>query len=146
MSIYTIGQLSQETGCHIESIRQYERKGLIKKPYRTESGHIRYNEQHASVLKLIMQFRRADFSLQDIKSILDDLNDDYAPCGKIENHGLKYAYLIEKKKKALHACEEMLGEIGKTCITCHKANKNTIINDCPLVSGLISEFEPKKLL
>lgn len=143
MQVYAIGELSKITGCHIESIRQYERKGLINKPFRTESGHRRYNNQHLSVLRLIMQFRRADFSLKDIKSILDDLNNNYAPCGKMENHMLKYALIIEEKRKQLDMCETLLEDMTNECTRCHLNKDGVIIDKCLIIEDLVERANPE---
>lgn len=149
MQVYSIGELSQLTGCHIESIRQYERKGLINKPYRTENGHRRYGKHHLSVLRMIMQFRRADFSLNDIKLVLDDLNQDFAPCGKMENSMLKYAQIIEDKRKALDQCEDMIETMTGSCLRCHVASDSTIMNKCLIIEDLVQlalEREKRKSL
>lgn len=141
LEMYSIGDLARATECHIESIRQYERKGLLKKPPRTQNGHRRYTDQHVSVLRLIRQFRRADFSLNEIKAIIDQLNASYAPCGRIEVNLLAHSLKVEEKRKELDRCEQMLEDMAQTCIGCHKAFRDTIIDDCPLVQKLSAQGE-----
>lgn len=59
-----IGELSRNTGCNIETIRYYERLGLLHKPLRTEGGHRLYNTTNQQRLLFILRARRLGFSLE----------------------------------------------------------------------------------
>jgi MerR family transcriptional regulator, mercuric resistance operon regulatory protein len=66
-----IGKLAAETGVNIETIRYYERVGLLDIPPRTGGRHRVYNEQAAQRLTFIRRSRELGFSLEDIRTLLD---------------------------------------------------------------------------
>ena len=61
----TIGRLSKRTGCNIETIRYYERIGLLPKPPRTEGGHRLYNNEHIKRLTFVRRSRELGFTLDE---------------------------------------------------------------------------------
>ncbi|MCH8323056.1 MAG: MerR family transcriptional regulator, partial [Proteobacteria bacterium] len=71
-----IGELSLKTGVHIETIRYYERLKLIPKPGRSEAGHRVYSESHAKRLAFIRRCRGLDFSLAEIRYLLQTAEAD----------------------------------------------------------------------
>ena len=52
-----IGSLSKQTGCNIETIRYYEREGLLPNPPRTDGGHRMYDDEHLKRLTFIRRSR-----------------------------------------------------------------------------------------
>ncbi|MDW4653156.1 MerR family transcriptional regulator, partial [Escherichia coli] len=65
-----IGGLAGETGTNIETIRYYEREGLIAVPPRTRGGHRAYEQQHVQRLSFVRRSRELGFSLNDIRKLL----------------------------------------------------------------------------
>ena len=63
-----IGVLSKRTGCIIETIRFYERIGIMPKPPRTAGGHRVYDEDHLKRLTFIRRSRELGFTLDEIRS------------------------------------------------------------------------------
>lgn len=76
----TIGALSRKTGCHIETIRYYERIGLLRKPLRSEGGHRLYDTEQIKRLVFILRSRKLGFSLDEIRTLfrLVDANATHA--------------------------------------------------------------------
>ena len=66
-----IGKLAAETGVNIETIRYYERVGLLDTPPRTEGRHRVFNEKDAQRLTFIRRSRELGFSLEDIRILLE---------------------------------------------------------------------------
>jgi MerR family mercuric resistance operon transcriptional regulator len=66
-----IGKLSAETGVNIETIRYYERVGLLAAPPRTRGGLRMYEQHHVRRLTFIRRSRELGFSLEDIRTLLD---------------------------------------------------------------------------
>ena len=66
----SIGLLSTQTNCKIETIRYYEKIGIFPKPPRTEGGHRIYSENHLKRLVFIRRGRELGFSLEDIRALL----------------------------------------------------------------------------
>jgi MerR family transcriptional regulator, mercuric resistance operon regulatory protein len=67
----SIGQLAAETGVNIETIRYYERVGLLAIPSRTTGRHRAYDKQYVQRLTFVRRSRELGFSLGDIRALLD---------------------------------------------------------------------------
>src|SRR5688500_2420899 len=70
MAKFTIGALATETGVHLETIRYYERTGLIPRPLRTPSGHRAFDDRAVERLRLIRCARELGFSTDVIKELV----------------------------------------------------------------------------
>lgn len=66
----TIGQASKESGVGIETIRYYEREGIVPKANRASNGRRQYSIEDVSRLKFIKRFRSLGFPISDISSLL----------------------------------------------------------------------------
>ena len=64
----TIGIVAEQTGCNIETIRYYERQGLLPSPPRTAGGHRSYGENHTKRLTFIRRCRQLGFSMEEIRA------------------------------------------------------------------------------
>ena len=67
---YSIGQLAERTSVNLETIRYYERIGLMPAPPRTEGGHRVYDRNHLKRLGLIRRSRELGFSIEEIRALL----------------------------------------------------------------------------
>jgi MerR family copper efflux transcriptional regulator len=83
MNTYLIGQLADRAHTTPETIRFYERRGLLRPPPRDDSGYRRYGEQSLRELAAIRSWRRLGFSLDEIESVLDALRDGPAACDPV---------------------------------------------------------------
>lgn len=79
-----IGQVSAASGCHIETIRYYERIGLLTPPVRTESGYRHYADGDVERLRFVTRGRALGFSLEEIASLLRLAEQDGMPCGDVD--------------------------------------------------------------
>jgi MerR family transcriptional regulator, mercuric resistance operon regulatory protein len=66
----SIGQLSRRTGVNLETIRYYERIGILTRPPRTAAGHRVYGDDHVRMLAFIHRARELAFPLADIRALL----------------------------------------------------------------------------
>ena len=64
------GTLSKATGCKVETIRYYERIGVLPSPPRTEGGHRAYGEDHLKRLNFVRRSRELGFSLNEVRQML----------------------------------------------------------------------------
>jgi MerR family mercuric resistance operon transcriptional regulator len=67
---FTIGQLAAKTGVHLETIRYYERIGLMPAPGRTQGGHRVFDESHRRRLTFIRRGRELGFGIEAIRALL----------------------------------------------------------------------------
>ena len=75
---FTRGDLARATGCNIETIRYYEKTGVLPDPPRTDAGYRIYSTAHATRLRFILRARELGFSMEDIRGLMG-LEDGAAP-------------------------------------------------------------------
>jgi MerR family mercuric resistance operon transcriptional regulator len=74
------GQLAKAVGVNVETLRFYERRGLLPAPERTASGHRRYGEETLELLRLIKRAQGLGFSLPDVGALLQAMEDPRSSC------------------------------------------------------------------
>ncbi len=75
-----IGDLAKATGSQAETIRYYEREGLLAEPARTDSNYRRYDATHVARLSFIRHCRSLDMTLDEIRALLRFKDDPAANC------------------------------------------------------------------
>jgi MerR family copper efflux transcriptional regulator len=70
MKTFTVGQVARRSGVGIETVRFYERQGLLDEPERRESGYRQYGDDDVAVLRFIRRAKRLGFTLKEIKALL----------------------------------------------------------------------------
>jgi len=119
--MYNIGYIANNTDYSVETIRHYEKIGLLHKPKRTPQGHRRYDDEHVRTLNLIVKFRAAEFSLKDIDTILKTSNQKQF-CSDVNSRLDKYYRILNKRIEALENCKTIISRLKEDCLNC-KSNK-----------------------
>ena len=127
--MFKIGVLAKKTDCQIETIRYYERIGLMPKPDRTQSGHRVYGSEHEKRLRFILRSRELDFSLGEIRTLLQAAEAENPSCAEVEKFSEKHLELIQGKIKDLKAMEKTMKNLLKEC----QGNRTP---GCPLIDVL----------
>lgn len=106
-----MGELSASSGTPVETIRFYEREGLLPAPARTEGNYRRYEAVHLERLQFIRHCRGLDMSLDEVRVLLAFKVDPAADCGDVDalldahighvSTRIKELRLLEKQLKAL---------------------------------------------
>ena len=111
----TIGKVSGLTGCHIETIRLYEKEGLLPTPGRTEGGHRLYSPEHTDRLICSRRCRELGFSMADIRQLLSLVDGEEVTCERVKS--IVDAHLAEMRLKIvdLQTMENMLHELSDSC-------------------------------
>jgi DNA-binding transcriptional MerR regulator len=128
-----IRDLSEKTGVPAKTIRYYEEIALLPPPNRKPNGYRDYSETDIERLKLVSGARRLDFSLAEIKEILDLRDRGIAPCGVLlESLDRKTKEISQRIKELKHMQEDLqqLYSLGATFPTDDVEGKNCI---CHLV-------------
>ncbi len=128
-----IRDLSEKTGVPAKTIRYYEEIALLPPPNRKPNGYRDYSETDIERLKLVSGARRLDFSLAEIKEILDLRDRGIAPCGVLlESLDRKTNEISQRIKELKHMQEDLqqLYSLGATFPTDDVEGKNCI---CHLV-------------
>ena len=80
----TIGPLSNRAGCNIETIRYYERIGLMPRAARSDGGHRQYGEEHVKRLGFIRRSRELGFTLDQIRTLLRLVDGRRYTCAQVK--------------------------------------------------------------
>jgi MerR family mercuric resistance operon transcriptional regulator len=110
----TIGEASERSGVKVETIRYYERIGIMPRPQRGANGRRMYDEKAQARLAFIRRARDLGFSLDDVRALLT-LADQKAPCR--EAHALTTRHLdaVRAKIRALRRLDKTLTETASRC-------------------------------
>jgi MerR family mercuric resistance operon transcriptional regulator len=131
----TRGKLSEQSGCNPETIRYYERVGLLPEPPRSESGYRMYDDSHVSRLRFIQRARELGFSAERVRDLLS-LSDNPEEHTRAEVKQLTEAHIQEIRKKIvdLQRLKKRLNAISSHC---DGAMEST--SECPILISLFSE-------
>lgn len=110
-----IGQLSKVSGCSIQSIRYYEKEGLLKSPSRSEGNFRLYNEKALQELEFVKHCRSLDIPLSDIKTLIDLKHRPEESCSSINNLIANQLDLVNQRIKELKALKSELQIMKKAC-------------------------------
>lgn len=114
---YSIGRLSTKTGVNIETVRYYERVGLMPPPFRSEGGHRIYDENHEARLLFIRRCRDLGFPIEDVRGLLA-LADEDKPCGSMRPALNQQLSVVEAKLQALTQMKSALNGLLDNCNEC----------------------------
>lgn len=124
-----IGMLSERTGCNVETIRYYERIGLMAEPPRTEGGHRSYGDADARRLFFIRRSRELGFPLDAIRDLLAMVDGGALSCGQVAALAEERLADVRAKIKDLRKLESTLAE---TVARCHRDDDPT----CAVIDAL----------
>jgi MerR family mercuric resistance operon transcriptional regulator len=130
--VISIGRLSARTGCKVETIRYYEKIGLIEPPTRSAGGYRQYDNGHVDRVAFIRRCRELGFSLARIEALLamasDAANHTRAEVKQLVDQHVED---IDLKIKDLQKLSSALREIGKHC-----DGAPAPASDCPILDAL----------
>ena len=110
-----IGQLAKLSGCSIQTIRYYEREGLLSPPSRSEGNFRLYDEKALKELEFVKHCRSLDIPLSDIKTLLALKNKPEESCSSINNLIANQLDLVNQRLKELKALKSELQIMNKAC-------------------------------
>lgn len=110
-----IGAVSRDTGVHIETIRYYERIGLLPEPPRSQGRHRLYDENHQQRLVFIRRSRELGFSLDEIRILLRLARSHRLTCDEVKALTERHVTDIRRKIRDLKKLERALGDLAARC-------------------------------
>jgi MerR family mercuric resistance operon transcriptional regulator len=114
MQRLTIGRLAELGGVNLETVRYYERRGLLPKPPRTHAGYRQFPPDTALRLRFIKRAQELGFSLDEIRDLLE-LRVERRNCADVRARAQAKIADIEKKMKALAAMKNTLRDLVNRC-------------------------------
>lgn len=130
-----IGAISKRTGCHIETIRYYEKAGLLPKPPRSDGGHRLYEPEQVKRLVFIRRSRELGFSLEEIRTLLRLVDGKRYTCEQVKTLMEKHLVDIQKKLSDLKKLQKTLADISVQC-------QGGKVPKCPIIDVLFEEKRP----
>lgn len=127
----TIGRLAEKTGVNLETVRYYERIGLMPPPERTAGGHRSYTEAQARRLAFIRRARELGFSLDEIRTLLTLSEPGRASCAEVQPIAQAHLESVRAKRADLARLERILADTVSRCT-------GTASPECPVLDMLKS--------
>jgi len=132
-STYTaIGSLAQRTGANVETIRYYERVGLLPAPARSAGGYRLYGIAHVKRLMFIRRARALGFSIDEVRTLLKLADERKRPCAEVRVVAEGHLEDVRTKIADLKAMERVLKD---TVSRCAKGTGS----HCPVIEALYRE-------
>ena len=126
----TTGQLAKQAQVNIETVRYYERRGLIPEPPRRESGYRKYPQNTVIRIQFIKRARELGFSLKEIHELLSLRLDPDTPAIVIRRKAEAKVKDIEEKIKTLQNMKHTLLKLIGQC------DGHGSVDDCPIIEAL----------
>jgi len=128
---FTIGILAEKSGATIETIRFYQRRGLLAEPAKPSQGVRRYSEHDVQRVRYIKQGQKLGFSLAEISELLS--LEEERHCGEAKEIALRKLILIRERIEGLISMETALSNLVKKCGSTGAA--------CPIIHTLLGRSE-----
>lgn len=126
----TIGRVAKQAGVNIQTVRYYERRGLLPPDGRRESGYRLYTKEAVKKLRFIRNAQSLGFSLDEIARLLHLRVGRMVQCGKIKKQAQERLRIVQDKLAGLRAMEKVLNRLIRTC-----AARGTT-DHCPILESL----------
>ena len=125
----TRGKLAKATGTKIETIRFYEKIGLLSPPERTSANYRAYRQEDVDRLSFVRRARDLGFSLDQVRTLLDLADDRSRSCCVVDEIARAQLEAVEEKFADLHALKRELASLIEQC------DLGTIA-DCRIIGAL----------
>ncbi|MGH8853212.1 MAG: Cd(II)/Pb(II)-responsive transcriptional regulator [Telluria sp.] len=123
-----IGELAKRTGCPVETIRYYERIGLLMPPQRSDNNYRSYGERHAQRLQFIRHCRALDMGLDEIRVLLEVRDRPEQECTDVNELLDRHIERVADKIAELAALETQLKLLRGCCIAPQASHACGILN------------------
>ena len=128
-STASIGELAKATGCKIETIRYYERIGILPPPPRSDGGHRIYDRDQMKRLNFVCRSRSLGFSLSQVRDLLSLVDGGSDSCAEVKTITLAHLVAVREKIADLQRMGRVLAETAVKC-------QGDDVPGCPIVEVL----------
>lgn len=131
---FPIGVLSERSGVNIETIRYYEKIGVMPNPARSAGGYRIYGPQHVRRLHFVRRGRELGFSLDELRGLLHLVDGHTFTCAQVHALTVRHLKDIRQKIIDLRRLEQVMSDMAKQC-------KGDQLPECPIIDALF-EMRP----
>jgi MerR family mercuric resistance operon transcriptional regulator len=110
-----ISALAKQTGSHLETVRYYERIGLLPPPERSAAGYRHYGDADVDRLTFIVRSRSLGFHLEEIRSLLSLASESALSCSEVDVLAKAHLVQVERKQRELTALSKELRSMIDAC-------------------------------
>jgi len=130
--VMKIGELARQAGCPVETVRYYEREGLLQAALRDQANNYRhYDSAHLERLMFIRRCRALDMTHEEIRVLLQARSQPDADCGMVNDLINEHLLHVQARIRELNMLETQLCELQSHC------NANRATREC----GILRELE-----
>jgi Cd(II)/Pb(II)-responsive transcriptional regulator len=126
-----IGELAHKAGVDVQTVRYYEREGLLEAPSRTGSGYRAYGPEHLERLNFVRHCRSLDMPLAEVKRLLELSGEKGISCDEVNALVRAHLARVQAKRKSLEELERKLAALNAQCESGHR------VADCGILEELI---------
>jgi Cu(I)-responsive transcriptional regulator len=137
MDTMTIGQLAEATGTKVETVRYYEKIGLLPRPRRTAGNYRSYAEEQVQQLAFIRRARNLGFSIEEVRELLRLAAHEDQPCADVDEIAARHLAATKAKIAALTRLRRELGRVLASC-------EGGSVGQCRVIQALSREDERPK--
>jgi len=129
--VLMIGKLAREVGVTPDTVRYYEKEGLLAPARKSDAGYRLYDEDAARRLRFIRQAQQCGFTLLEIRELLTLKNSDAACCKDVKSVAIAKKLQLEHKIRALQAMSDALSGLIAIC-----DDETRPLDECPILAAL----------
>lgn len=135
MESLTTGQLADEVGVNVETIRFYERRGLLEEPPRRPSGYRQYSTDAVRRLRFIRRAKDLGFTLAEIQEFLELDQTVDSPCEKVQSQIAAKVADLQQRIDSLRQLKRGLAAFGDSC------RRSSSQDRCPFLASLQGDWQ-----
>jgi len=124
-----IGELARRTQCQVETIRYYEREGLLPTPARSQGNYRQYDAGHVERLSFIRHCRSLDMTLDEIRALLDFRDAPTRNCAEVSALLDEHVQHVADRITQLRRLERQLKHLRGLCASPGEAERCGILNE-----------------
>lgn len=125
-----IGYLAKAIGCHVETVRYYEKEGLIPPAIKMANGYGDYSETHLKLLRLIRHAKSLGFSQQSVRELVELATNEGGACAEVHQLTNKQLDVVRHRLAGLRKMQKNLERLSTACEQNEQEN-------CPVLEQLI---------
>ncbi len=126
---FSRGTLARHSGVNSETIRYYEKKGLMPDPPRSAGGHRIYAQSHLKRLSFIRRTRELGFTIREVRALLDLVDSEQYTCAEVRDRTVVHLRDVEQKLRDLQKMQHTLNSMVSKC-------DGGLVPECPIIDAL----------
>ncbi|MBI2856857.1 MAG: heavy metal-responsive transcriptional regulator [Chloroflexi bacterium] len=127
-----IGEVARRAGVNVQTLRYYERRGLLREPQRRPSGYRSYPPDAVRLVRFVKRAQELGFTLAEIEELITLREDRESSCAEVRAAAVAKVNDIDRKLKALRAMKRALGVLVASCA------EDGAARSCPILEAIES--------